>query len=181
MASYLLDNEWKLTLDHMQFELKCCGAHNYTDWFQTSWIQIDSLNLESSEFEKYVQPDGRVLAPHLPFSCCRPDYPGVCSLSSPLILSTSTLAFYSTGCVEQISTQLVQLSDWLKSLSALYVVLSVCGCVLLQYLYTSSRNALILNRDVAVGWLYGPEDFGYEGRDSLSTYEVSIRFQVFSR
>ncbi|KAL1462768.1 hypothetical protein WDU94_014577 [Cyamophila willieti] len=179
-AAYLLDKDWKLTLDHMQSQLKCCGANNYTDWFRTSWIPIDSLNLESTEFEKFVQPNGHVIAPFLPFSCCRSDYPGVCSLSLPTT-KPPNLSFYSTGCVQVISTQLLQVSDWLISLSVLYGVLSVCGCVLIHYLYTSTRNALILNKDMSVGWLYGPEDIGYEGNDSLNTYEEEINIETNRR
>lgn len=39
MLSYAHDIEMKRNVDGLQVKLKCCGNHNYNDWFMIPWIK----------------------------------------------------------------------------------------------------------------------------------------------
>ncbi|KAI5745018.1 hypothetical protein M8J76_007439 [Diaphorina citri] len=169
MGSYLLDKDSKITLDTIQSQLKCCGAHNHTDWYRVAWLQIDSLIFNSTSLEKYIQRDGQVLFPTVPFSCCRSDYLGVCH-NDPWSRDMAA-SLYRVGCVKSVTSILLHVTEWIIRVGLCYGVLSCCAHVLLHYMYTSSRNAILLKEDIAPGWLYGPGDLAYGGEDTLSSYD----------
>lgn len=125
---------------------------------------------------RYVHPNGRVTLPLLPFSCCRADYLGVCQhdLLIPRVKTPDTASYYTQGCVGQITRELTAISDVLIGLALLYGMLTLAGGVLLQFVYTSSRNAVILERDEVPGWLFGPEDVGYGREDSLTSIDAAL-------
>lgn len=125
---------------------------------------------------RYVHSNGRVTLPLLPFSCCRADYLGVCQhdLLIPRVKTPDTASYYTQGCVGQITRELTAISDVLIGLALLYGMLTLAGGVLLQFVYTSSRNAVILERDEVPGWLFGPEDVGYGREDSLTSIDAAL-------
>jgi hypothetical protein len=128
---------------------------------------------------RYIQRDGQVLFPTVPFSCCRSDYLGVCH-NDPWSRDMAA-SLYRVGCVKSVTSILLHVTEWIIRVGLCYGVLSCCAHVLLHYMYTSSRNAILLKEDIAPGWLYGPGDLAYGGEDTLSSYDihqVSVKFGV---
>lgn len=129
---------------------------------------------------RYIQRDGQVLFPTVPFSCCRSDYLGVCH-NDPWSRDMAA-SLYRVGCVKSVTSILLHVTEWIIRVGLCYGVLSCCAHVLLHYMYTSSRNAILLKEDIAPGWLYGPGDLAYGGEDTLSSYDkhqVSVKFGVW--
>ncbi|XP_026476186.1 peripherin-2-like [Ctenocephalides felis] len=65
MLSYAHDIEMKRNVDGLQVKLKCCGNHNYNDWFMIPWIKTYIGGLKYNKEKKMVSDE-------VPFSCCSP-------------------------------------------------------------------------------------------------------------
>lgn len=54
MRHYLLEHEWKETIDKMQYNLKCCGIDSYTDWYKISWLTSYHINTDAELVKQSV-------------------------------------------------------------------------------------------------------------------------------
>lgn len=70
---YTKDPMWMLIWDDLQYDYKCCGIHNHTDWMK---ISINKNDFKSAK---------DVGSSWLPFSCARGIYQGKISLSDESI------------------------------------------------------------------------------------------------
>nr|CAD7202123.1 unnamed protein product [Timema douglasi] len=173
LGQYLHDVKWKSLLDTLQQELKCCGVEGPQDWRTTSWIPLDQFREESTTVSKYVEVDGRVLPPVLPWSCCNPSSDIPC-LHDPLQQrhiaylwddrSEHILAsIHPQGCLSAILSPVNYALVATIVFNALGFVLHVIVIVMCRYLYVSTRNSVFLGdpKCTAPGWLFGRGDFGY--------------------
>ncbi|KAG7190747.1 hypothetical protein KM043_006819 [Ampulex compressa] len=166
MKKYLTDMEWKLTIDHMQVHLKCCGVDTFEDWHRTYWLQRDALILDSPTILEYAEVYGRVTPPVVPWSCCRIDVKGPCyhdPLQLPNPERDSTYESLNTGgCL--VAMRIVVDCTLYSSvvLIVLLLVLQIGVIPLSRLDFTAARNAVALgNRwGASPGWLYGRLDFG---------------------
>lgn len=49
MRQYKSNPKLKTTMDRLQMEYRCCGSQSYRDWFLTSWIGEEWINIEHSK------------------------------------------------------------------------------------------------------------------------------------
>ncbi|XP_076266973.1 rod outer segment membrane protein 1-like [Rhynchophorus ferrugineus] len=59
MKKYAVNSYYKIEMDRLQIEFKCCGSKKYDDWYNVSW------------FEKDVSSNTSIaLSGQTPYSCC---------------------------------------------------------------------------------------------------------------
>ncbi|XP_037080188.1 uncharacterized protein LOC119101042 [Pollicipes pollicipes] len=76
---YKLDLETKAQLDRLQVGHQCCGAKGFDDWMRISWVNMDDVK-PSRTFTKssYRNPEGELIFPWAPWSCCNASILMVC-------------------------------------------------------------------------------------------------------
>ncbi|XP_041354625.1 peripherin-2-like [Gigantopelta aegis] len=77
MKLYKSDAFAKTSIDRMQSRYKCCGTHNFKEWFKVSWINDDFLDVDSAETMRYLR-HGNFYKDDVPWSCCDPASPRPC-------------------------------------------------------------------------------------------------------
>ncbi|XP_076471513.1 tetraspanin-4-like isoform X2 [Babylonia areolata] len=103
--------EWSLVMDALQVELKCCGVHNYSDWFQISaWPQ-----------ERRV-----------PDSCCKQPQEG-CGRLEPRF-------WFEWGCMSEIDYWFVKNMYILGVMGITIAVVQILGMVAALVLFSYIRN-----------------------------------------
>jgi hypothetical protein len=50
MKKYKTDVNVKEVIDQLQYNYQCCGAGNYSDWFETPWTSHDYIVDNKPEF-----------------------------------------------------------------------------------------------------------------------------------
>ncbi|GFT36112.1 uncharacterized protein NPIL_336961 [Nephila pilipes] len=70
MGKYKRDEGIKNAIDQMQINYKCCGADNFTDWYNISWIDIEYIDLNDPNMNNNAKED-EYCGKDVPFSCCR--------------------------------------------------------------------------------------------------------------
>lgn len=53
LRKYLIDGEWKITIDGMQYQMQCCGIDNYNDWYTSSWLNKYNVNPDHETIKSY--------------------------------------------------------------------------------------------------------------------------------
>lgn len=48
MNKYLKDEVWKISIDEIQYNMQCCGAHSYKEWHETPWLDKYHVNMHSA-------------------------------------------------------------------------------------------------------------------------------------
>lgn len=103
--------EWWLVMDALQAELHCCGAHNYTDWF----------NISAWPKEQRV-----------PDSCCKQPRDG-CGQLEPRF-------WFERGCMSEIDYWFVKNMYILGVLGITIAVLQILSMVAALVLFSYIRN-----------------------------------------
>ncbi|XP_063925097.1 photoreceptor outer segment membrane glycoprotein 2 [Zophobas morio] len=178
ISKYLKDSNWKISIDKIQYDMQCCGAKSYKEWYEVPWLDKYQINVKSESVKQYRE-NGSSLYPVTPWSCCRLGFPMQC-LHDPLQQTGAhsvwadqhslTLDSLNTeGCINKLKPPI----RW--SLTG-FILLVVVNCIVqllifivVRLLYTSCRNDAILNDadGVAPGWIFGRGDCGYGGGKSL--------------
>ncbi|XP_046674593.1 uncharacterized protein LOC124363386 [Homalodisca vitripennis] len=170
-ASRYMDlSEWQSAVDRIQSFLECCGVEGYTDWYTSTWIPISALKIDSSLYSKVMQPNGKLLVPLVPSSCCR-SQGGECGHRGWLTESNRSWSnmkavdpslIYTKGCKAAIWHTIYTDVLIFTILSYAFSVLMILMLLCTRYLYSSTFNSTMLGqpRGKAPGWLLGP-DFGF--------------------
>ncbi|XP_043245896.1 uncharacterized protein LOC122393714 isoform X2 [Amphibalanus amphitrite] len=76
---YKLDSGTKSQLDRLQVSHHCCGGNGFDDWMRISWVNIEDVK-PSKQFAKssYRTPEGELVLPWAPWSCCNSSILLVC-------------------------------------------------------------------------------------------------------
>ncbi|KAF0305510.1 Photoreceptor outer segment membrane glycoprotein 2 [Amphibalanus amphitrite] len=81
---YKLDSGTKSQLDRLQVSHRCCGGNGFDDWMRISWVNIEDVK-PSKQFAKrftsqdsYRTPEGELVLPWAPWSCCNSSILLVC-------------------------------------------------------------------------------------------------------
>ncbi|XP_072032679.1 CD63 antigen-like [Amphiura filiformis] len=116
MPEYISANATKNLFDNMHEDLKCCGTHNYTDWFATG-SYVDA-----------VCPD---TASCVPESCCKDK-----TSCNYMIVPSNPTDIYTKGCNEKLSDLI---TDNIAIIAAIAIVIAVievfgivCACCLIK-------------------------------------------------
>jgi peripherin-2 len=54
MKLYKKDMEFKVLIDKLQIQYRCCGSNRYEDWFSISWVNEDFVDLKDSRIQRYI-------------------------------------------------------------------------------------------------------------------------------
>ncbi|KAH0811421.1 hypothetical protein GEV33_011373 [Tenebrio molitor] len=186
MSKYLKDEVWKVSIDRIQYDLQCCGAHTYKEWHEVAWLDKYHVNVKS-ESVKQFRENGTWLLPVTPWSCCRVSFPMQC-LHDPLQQARShhVWADQPSLVADSLNTDgcLGKLKVPIKSALSTFILLVVVNCIVqlliflvVRILYTSCRNAAILNdpEGVAPGWIFGRGDCGYNRGKTLGDIMYPVR------
>ncbi|EFA09824.2 hypothetical protein TcasGA2_TC011971 [Tribolium castaneum] len=175
MSKYLKQEEWKVTIDRIQYDMQCCGAQGYREWHQIPWLGRYQVNVKSDSVKQFHE-NGSWLFPVTPWSCCRLSFPMQC-LHDPLQQvganhqSLVADALNTEGCITKLKIPI-------RMAITTFIILVVLNCLVqlvlflvVRVLYTSCRNAEILETDgVAPGWIFGRGDCGYNRGKTLLDY-----------
>lgn len=52
MRLYKKDMEIKVLIDKLQIQYMCCGSENYVDWFKTSWVNEEFLDVDDENIKR---------------------------------------------------------------------------------------------------------------------------------
>lgn len=52
MRLYKKDMELKVLIDKLQIQYMCCGSENYVDWFKTSWVNEEFLDVDDENIKR---------------------------------------------------------------------------------------------------------------------------------
>uniref|UniRef100_A0A1B6L522 Tetraspanin n=1 Tax=Graphocephala atropunctata TaxID=36148 RepID=A0A1B6L522_9HEMI len=166
-SRYLDGSEWQAAVDRIQSFLGCCGVEGHTDWYTTTWLPASALNTDPSLYSKVLQPNGKLLVPLVPSSCCR-SQGGDCGHKGWLTSTNRSWSnikpvdpslVYTRGCklaiVQTISSDVLISRVFYLIICMVEVVMLVCT----RYLYSSTVNSMLLGqpKGTAPGWLLGPE------------------------
>ncbi|KAL8609073.1 hypothetical protein ACOMHN_033666 [Nucella lapillus] len=119
--------EWWLVMDALQAEMRCCGAHNYTDWF----------NISAWPREQRV-----------PDSCCKQPHQG-CGKLEPRFWfdrphqgcgKLEPRFWFDRGCMSEIDYWFVKNMYILGVLGITVAVLQILGMVAALVLFSYIRN-----------------------------------------
>ncbi|XP_041351120.1 photoreceptor outer segment membrane glycoprotein 2-like [Gigantopelta aegis] len=77
MKLYQSDPIVKTMIDRLQSRFMCCGSQTYEDWFKTSWVNVDYVNIDDDEVMKYIR-HGNFFKDDVPWSCCDASIPRPC-------------------------------------------------------------------------------------------------------
>ncbi|RZB40474.1 photoreceptor outer segment membrane glycoprotein 2 [Asbolus verrucosus] len=179
MTKYLRDNLWKITIDKIQFDLQCCGIHSYKEWHDVAWMNKYEINEKSETVKQFRSNESHWAFPVTPWSCCRISFPMQC-LHDPLqqIHAHSVWADQPGLVAESLNTEgcISKLRIPIRSALTTFILLIVINCIVqviiflvVRILYTSCRNAILLNDPdgVAPGWIFGRGDCGYNRGKTL--------------
>jgi hypothetical protein len=103
----------RITWDHMQQRLQCCGVENYTDWYYSpQWRN-----------NKFV-----------PDSCCNPSHFQNETLMSNCGKSNEPELYFSQGCYELFSNWLLQHLSIIAIFAVIFVIVEVIVLIVTGYI-----------------------------------------------
>uniref|UniRef100_A0A1B6FX53 Tetraspanin n=1 Tax=Cuerna arida TaxID=1464854 RepID=A0A1B6FX53_9HEMI len=169
-SRYMETREWQAAVDRIQRFLQCCGVESYTDWYTSTWIPISALNTDPSLYSRVMKPNGKLLVPLVPSSCCRSEG-GECGHQGWMTQTNRSWSdmkavdpslIYTKGCKAAIwrtiytDVLIFQILNYVSDV----VMLLMLTCT--RFLYSSTFNSAMLGqpRGKAPGWLLGP-DIGF--------------------
>jgi hypothetical protein len=130
MNKYSTDLEFKRELDSLQYQLKCCGSHNYKEWFKVSLIGTNLKQFEwyskkiGDKFDEKTKShfkNGQFYGHDVPFSCCNPSSMRPCiyyNIDNSLGIHNNWLneieSIYDKGCARKIISSLETLITFIE-------------------------------------------------------------------
>ncbi|XP_044754210.1 peripherin-2 [Coccinella septempunctata] len=189
MRNYLKEPSWKETIDRLQYQLECCGISGYQDWYDLEWLTKYHYNVNSDVIKKLKSESETNSLEVLPWSCCKVDFPMQC-LHDPIQQTQSvhiwsdeptivTSSINTEGCLQYLRAPIEKAIICFMISTVLILVFQLFIFLVSRILYTSARNALLLEDPygVAPGWIFGRGDCGYTGGKSvaeiMAEYETS--------
>ncbi|XP_014675439.1 PREDICTED: photoreceptor outer segment membrane glycoprotein 2-like [Priapulus caudatus] len=150
MQRYKSNLMLKAEIDRLQITYSCCGNKGYEDWFAISWVNENSINLESKGVEAYMGT-GEFLQDNVPFSCCDPKSHRPCIHHNVQdnhkhynydYAAKTTL--YTVGCKNALMMYFgdVLLVNAGRAVCSIFASM-LCGVVGLRFLQTSIEEALL--------------------------------------
>ncbi|KAL3269978.1 hypothetical protein HHI36_009033 [Cryptolaemus montrouzieri] len=180
MRNYLKEISWKETIDRLQYQLECCGITGYQDWYDLEWLTKYQYDVRSDAIKKLKSESETNSLEVLPWSCCKVDFPMQC-LHDPIQQTQSahiwsdeptimTSSINTEGCLKYLRAPIEKAIISFIITTVFILVLQVTIFLVSRILYTSARNALLLEDPdgVAPGWIFGRGDCGYTGGKSVA-------------
>ncbi|CAG9818996.1 unnamed protein product [Phaedon cochleariae] len=189
MSNYLQESMWKETIDKLQYSSHCCGIDSYEDWHKIKWLSKYHVDVKSTAVKEFHTDDDLTL-PVTPWSCCKVDFPMQCLhdplqqvhyahmwVDEPKIVLDS---INTKGCMMSLRKPIDAMINLFVLLTSLICILHVIIFIISRMLYTSTRNAILLEdpQGLAPGWIFGKGDCGYSGGKTLIEIMASPRKKV---
>ncbi|KAF6210390.1 hypothetical protein GE061_013494 [Apolygus lucorum] len=148
VSSYLRKLEWKMSLDKLHQQFRCCGVSSINDWYTSRWIPIRSFRPEVANLQAVLAEDGTLRARVVPASCCDPAVRLPCfhdtlqQNSSPAdprtVLRPETV--FTRGCGALVVTPAASTVGPFKVLVITILLLQTGQLVIGRYLYVGTRS-----------------------------------------
>ncbi|CAG9807565.1 unnamed protein product [Chironomus riparius] len=111
---YPQDPHWVLIWDDLQYDYKCCGVHNHTDWMKI----------------KFPRDETRISS-WLPFSCAKGNIPLKANLNDENI--------YIKGCFYIISEMIEMLISITVSMNVVIAIIMILIIIMMRTVFTYKR------------------------------------------
>ncbi|KAK9876900.1 hypothetical protein WA026_015936 [Henosepilachna vigintioctopunctata] len=180
MRNYLKEVSWKETIDRLQYQLECCGISGYQDWYELEWLTKYHYDVDSDAVKKLKTDSEANSLEVLPWSCCKIGFPMQClhdriqQTQSAHIWSDDpsvmTSSINTEGCLKYLRAPIERAIVSFVVTTVLIMIIQVFIFLISRVMYTSTRNALLLDdpEGVAPGWIFGRGDCGYTGGKSIA-------------
>uniref|UniRef100_A0A182JNR3 Tetraspanin n=1 Tax=Anopheles christyi TaxID=43041 RepID=A0A182JNR3_9DIPT len=137
---YPVDVSWQPYVDSYQMQLKCCGVHNYTDWFM------------AMPPEDLTEDDKDLIAQLVPLSCCD-------------LADNTQCTIYQSGCHSKVYDILYETGNTVITNSLGTVLLQLFGSIFAFFLVRKLRLFTLTDEELFHAGKRNP--FAYEKMQSI--------------